>query len=172
MAKLSERRKQLLRENRQLLKEAGFSPAEVDRYKGASRENVLKAIAKRALPERREEKRTARKVKPKTKRYNNNQESRTFLVESTSGTYLRSLEKAVNDTIKDGFNYYMVQITYESQSGQEYISRTTMIPTAGLSFADIMATIEDESENFMEQYEEYIRKVKVELIFWKAKRSK
>lgn len=40
-----------LRENRRLLIQAGFSPKEADRYKGASRENVLKAIREGRIPE-------------------------------------------------------------------------------------------------------------------------
>lgn len=40
-----------LRENRRLLIEAGFSPKEADRYKGASRENILKAIREGRIPE-------------------------------------------------------------------------------------------------------------------------
>lgn len=172
MAKLSEARKRLLRENRQLLKEAGFSSAEVDRYKGASRENVLKAIAERTLPELREEKRTARKVKFKEKVYNNSQVSRTFTFHSFDDKYLQKFEKEIMRTIADGFNYVMVQAYYESQSNQEHISRSIMYPTKGLTFSELMDIVNQETEGFMEAYEEYIRKVKVEVIFWKATRNK
>lgn len=172
MARLSEKRKQLLRENRQLLKEAGFSPAEVDRYKGASRENVLKAIEEGALPQLREEKRTARKVKYEEKKFNNNQVSRTFTMRSTDDKYLEKFEKEVNRTINQGFNYFMAQGYFRSKSGQEYISRTQMMPTAGRDFSEIMEIVHEELEGFMEAYEEYIQQVKVELILWKAKRSK
>lgn len=46
----------ILREHYRMLREAGFSPAEATRFRGASREKILEAIRTKKLPPLREEK--------------------------------------------------------------------------------------------------------------------
>jgi hypothetical protein len=170
MAKLSEKRKQLLRENRAMLKAAGFSAKEVDRYKGASRANVLKAIEVKQLPEIREEKRHRAKVKYTTKEFKTSKAKLRQLEDiSLDEKNLQKIMKEFPKNYSMGYSYFYVRITLVIEDGTTEVLQTPMYATKDYTESEqLKSLINDLIFKFVMQYAIAIETIIVDIMFWKS----
>ena len=169
MAKLSDKRKQQLRENRALLREAGFSAKDADRFKGASRENVLKAIEARQLPAIREEKRHRAKIKYKEKDY---KISKAKLREiSNFKPTKRGFEKLMADlpkNYKDGYIYFYIRVTMIFKDGTTKVFQSPMEAISEITSQEQLKNIITELTNkATETYKGDIKDIVIDIMFWK-----
>jgi hypothetical protein len=164
MAKMSEQRKQLGRENYKLLHDAGFSVEDASRYKFSSRENVLKAIENKALPELQEKKRTRATIKPKVKKYKSSIAS-IVTIPNTDETYLKKVLKEFDRHYKKGFRYYSIRVTFSAE--RSYQTQMMLVKNVK-TIDDFLDEITTEIEAFTSTYGfDEILELKIEIIFWK-----
>ena len=174
VAKLG-KRSEILKQNYRRLREAGFSSAEATRFRGASEKELQKAISAKALPQLREEKRTAVKVKVQTKEYKTSS-VRIIEITGTTDTYLKKVIETFRKMEKDGYNYYSVRTTTVFSTGEEEVFQTQ-----GMTLTSSMKTIDQlgdvltqDIEDIIEAYsfgdERRITQIKIEILFWKAKK--
>lgn len=172
MAKLGARGAKL-KENYRRLREAGFSSADATRFRGASEAEIQKAIANKALPQLREEKRTALKIKAETKEYKSSQ-LKIVEVKDSSETYLKKLVEYYRKAEKDGYNYFSVRTTLTYNTGEEEVFQTGMMLTKSITDVDsLVDVLTQEVETFLGAYsfdDRRIVKINVEVLFWKAKK--
>ena len=174
MAKLSEKRKQLLRENRAMLKAAGFSAKEVDRYKGASRANVLKAIEVKQLPEIREEKRHRAKVKYNEREFKYSKAKLREVIDFKPTK--RGFEKLMKEFPKnraDGYSYFYIRVTMYFKDGTYKVFQTEMTATETIKDEEqLKKMIKDITEVAKETYKSEdtgdIKDIQIDIMFWKS----
>lgn len=174
VAKLG-KRSEILKQNYRRLREAGFSSAEATRFRGASEKEIQKAIAGKALPQLKEEKRTAVKIKPTLKEFKES-ELRIVEVKDSSEAYLNKLLAYIRKSEGEGFNYFSVRSTVYYSTGEEEIFQTGMTPTKSIQNTDLLVdNLTEEIEDFMSNYsfeDRRIIKILVEVLLWKAKSKK
>ena len=173
MARLSEGRKQLLRENRALLREAGFSAKDADRFKGASRENVINAIEARQLPGIREEKRHRAKIKYTEKDY---KISKAKLREiSNFKPTKRGFEKLMADlpkNYKDGYTYFYIRVTMIFKDGTSKVFQSPMEAISEITSQEQLKNIITEltnkaTETYKSDETGDIKDIVIDIMFWK-----
>jgi hypothetical protein len=173
MAKLSEKRKQLLRENRKLLREAGFSVADADRFKGASRTNVLAAILAKALPKIREEKRHRAKVKYNEREFKYSKAKlREVLNFKTTKRGFEKLMKELPKNRADGYSYFYVRVTINFTDGTFKVFQSNMTATSTITSEEqlkdiITKLINLATETYKTGDEDDIESIIIDIMFWK-----
>jgi hypothetical protein len=173
MAKLSEKRKQLLRENRAMLKAAGFSAKDADRFKGASRSNVLAAISAKALPEIREEKRHRAKVKYKEREFKYSKAKLREVIDFKPTK--RGFEKLMKELPKnraDGYSYFYIRVTINFADGTFKVFQSNMTATSTINSEEQLKEIISKLIKLaMEMYktgdEDDIENIQIDIMFWK-----
>lgn len=135
------------------LRAEGFSAADARRYRYSTEENIQKALEARTLPEIREEKRGAKKLKTKTHKYASSTMREIYLDELTEGAYKKAWKEIQKGTA-DGFKYANVVIEKTYATGQQQYYSQDLQPIKDLdSIDDIILQIEQASEDMGEYYE-------------------
>lgn len=167
-------RKEIIRENYRMLKEAGFSSKEAGRYRNASRENVLAAIAAKQIPEPKPEYRRAKPwVKTREKDFKTSTSVTHEIRSLHDGNFKRVYEKMV-PYYKEGFRNFHIRIHVVLNDGTAAYWQTPMMNfkdiEGGQDISDIVANMVDEMlAKYTENDDIKVKKVTVEIIQWKAK---
>lgn len=173
MAKLGKRGEKL-KENYRRLRDAGFSSAEATRFRGSSEAEIQKAISRKALPELREEKRGAVKIKVQKKEYKTS-ELWSIEIQGTTDTYLKKVLEQFRKMDRDGFNYYSVRTRIKFNTGEEEVFTTPMSLTKSVTNLDMLTdVITNDIEEIIERYniadaDRRIVSIKIEILFWRVK---
>lgn len=164
-------RQERAKQNYQRLREAGFSAKEAQRFRYATEENILKALAEKVLPEIRQEKRGAVKLKPVKQNDYKQISQRSILIDDFSSHYMKQVYKEVKRSLGAGYRYYSCTMEYEIvSSGEKGVMGTEMRPIPDLAnYQELLADIQSMLDSLMERYkmEQENLKITVTLNLWK-----
>ena len=157
--------------NYQRLKDAGFSAKEAQRFRYATEENILKALAEKTLPEIRQEKRGAVKLKPVKQNDYKKISQRSILIDDFSSHYMKQVYKEVKRSLGAGYRYYSCTMEFEATSSNDKgVMGTEMRPIPDLKdYQELLADIQSMLDGLMERYKMEAEQLKITVILnlWK-----